>query len=250
MPPGPSEFDRHAPNYSAGFDDPLKHAVGADARAFLRPKLSLLRRVAARRLAAPGAALSYLDYGCGTGDFLALVREAGLPWRAEGCDVSAGMLAEAVRRWPELSPAVPLWAIGSGAFPENRYDLITAICVFHHIPPAEWTGTFTRLRRALRPGGILCLFEHNPWNPVTRWMVRRTRIDADAILLSPSTSRRQLGAAGFPAVDLTHFLFVPPRWPAVARCETVLQWLPLGGQYLATVAAPGRFQVAEPAARL
>lgn len=250
MPPGSPEFDRHAPNYSAGFDDPLKRAIGADARTFLRPKLDLLRRAVAGRRPAPEAALRYLDYGCGAGDFLALVREAGQPWQAEGCDVSAGMLAEAGRRWPGLSPGVPLWTIESGSFPESRYDVITAICVFHHIPAAEWLETFGRLRRALRPGGLLCLFEHNPWNPVTRWMVSRTEIDADAILLSPRTSDRLLRAAGYSSVSFTHFLFVPPRWPAGARVEPALKWLPLGGQYLATAVAPGQFRVAQPPGHL
>jgi len=238
MPPASPEFDRHAPNYNAGFDDPLKHAIGADARAFLRPKLELLRRAVARRNSDPTVPLRYLDYGCGSGDFLALVREAGLPWQSEGCEISPGMLAEARRRWPDLSPGVPLWTIEPGSFPQDRYDVITAICVFHHIPPAEWPDTLARLRRALRPGGLLCLFEHNSWNPVTRWMVSRTRIDSDAILLSPRTSRQLLQSAGFSSVEVTHFLFVPPRWPAAARGEVLLGWLPLGGQYLATGTAP------------
>jgi SAM-dependent methyltransferase len=248
MPSGSPEFDRHARNYSAGLDDPLKRAVGADARAFLRPKLALLRQAVARLGGEPGAAARWLDYGCGTGDFLALARECGLPGLAEGCDVSAGMLEEAGRRWPDLAPSVPLWTVEPDRFPENRYDFITAICVFHHIPPPEWLRTFERLRRALRPGGLLCLFEHNPWNPVTRWMVGRTEIDADAHLLSPTASRRLLRDAGFPSVRLVHFLFVPPRWRAFARAEPLLPWLPLGGQYLAVAAAPGQFRVAPPPA--
>jgi SAM-dependent methyltransferase len=250
MAPGSPEFDRHARNYSAGFDDPLKQAIGADARAFLRPKLALLRRAAARAQLEPDSPLRYLDYGCGAGDFLALVREAGLPWLAEGCEISPGMLEEAGRRWPGLAATAPLWTIEAGSFPEGRYDLITAICVFHHIPPPEWPDTFARLRRALRPGGLLCLFEHNPWNPVTRWMVSRTRIDSDAILLSPRTSRRLLQAAGFSPVHISHFLFVPPRWSLLARVEPVVGWLPLGGQYLATAAAPREFQVAQPPGHL
>jgi len=245
-PEGSPEFDRHARDYSAGFDDPLKQAIGADARAFLRPKLDLLRRAAARGAGPDGAPLRYLDFGCGTGDFLALVREAGLPWEAEGCDVSPGMLAEARRRWPDLDRSGALWVAGD-EFPEERYDVITAICVLHHVPPAGWPATLVRLRRALRPGGLLCVFEHNPWNPVTRWMIRRTAIDANAVLLSPRTCARLLRGAGFPAVAVSHFLFVPPRWARLARAERALRWLPLGGQYVAAARAD-QFRVAAPAA--
>ena len=230
---GPAEFDRFARDYGAGFDDPLKRLVGPDARAFLRPKLDLLRRAAARRPGGANAPLAFLDFGCGSGDFLALIAEAGLPWQLEGCEVSAGMLAEADRRWPTLAARSRRWLVGTGPFPEDRYDLISAVCVLHHVPPAEWADTLARLGRALRPGGILCLFEHNPWNPVTRWMVSRTEIDADAHLLSPRTGRRLMEAAGLAAVRVRHFLFVPPSWPGARAVDRMLGWWPLGGQYLA-----------------
>jgi SAM-dependent methyltransferase len=236
--PTPPEFDRFAPNYDAGFDASMKSWIGPDARAFLRPKLALLQRVVASRRAEHAAPLDYLDFGCGAGDFLALVHEAGLPWRTEGCDVSAGMLDEARRRHPTLEAQVRLWPVGPGDFPEGRYDLITAICVFHHIAPAEWPAAFARVFRALRPGGLFCLIEHNPWNPVTAWMVKRTAIDADAHLLSPDLSRRQLRAAGFDRIHSENFLFVPPRGTVTDGLDRIFSWLPLGGQYLVTGAVP------------
>ncbi|HEY4302748.1 MAG TPA: methyltransferase domain-containing protein [Candidatus Didemnitutus sp.] len=234
----PPEFDRFAPNYDAGFDASMKAWIGADARAFLRPKLALLRRVVAARREPPAPELDYLDFGCGAGDFLALVNEANLPWRGEGCDVSGGMLEEARRRHPGLTAKARLWPIETNTFPEGRYDLITAICVFHHIPPAEWADTFARLGRALRPGGLFCLIEHNPWNPVTAWMVSRTAIDADAHLLSPAVSRRTMRAAGFGQIRTQQFLFVPPRGTFTDALDRTFSWLPLGGQYLMSGTAP------------
>ncbi|HVU16322.1 MAG TPA: class I SAM-dependent methyltransferase [Candidatus Didemnitutus sp.] len=229
------EFDRYAPNYGAGFDDPLKVAIGADARAFLQPKFNWLQRVTQSRAGAP---LDYLDFGCGTADFLALVTESNLPWRYEGCDISGGMLDEARRRWPKLAERAKLWQIDAADFPTRRYDVITAICVFHHIPPAEWNAACARLCRALRPGGMLCIFEHNPWNPVTSWMVSRTAIDADAHLLSPRITRNLMIDAGFSGVQTSHFLFVPPRWVGADAADRMFQWFPLGGQYLVRGYAP------------
>lgn len=232
--PGPAEFDHYSPAYDAGMDDPLKRAAGADARAFLLPKLALLRRDVARRWPQPGTALRHLDFGCGSADFLQLAATEKTGWQSEGCDISTGMLDEARHRWPHLASHTPLWTIGNREFPVQAYDFITAICVFHHIPPAEWVENLKRLRAALRPGGRFYLFEHNPWNPVTRYIVRRAKIDQNAILLSPTTARHVFAQAGLAVAHCRHFLFVPPRWKTIAHGERLISSLPLGGQYCLT----------------
>ncbi len=231
-PDDPAEFDGYSSGYDAGLDDPVKRALGADAAAFLAPKLDLLLADTRRRFAATREPLRHLDFGCGTADFLHLASTRGTGWHSEGCDVSPGMITEAGRRWPQLGAAVPLWLVGPEEFPVARYDVITAICVFHHIPPADWLENFARLRRALRPGGRFYLIEHNPWNPVTRLIVARARIDANAVLLSPRRSRALMQAAGFRDLTARHFLFLPPRWSALRGLEAGLGWLPLGGQYI------------------
>ena len=235
---GPAEFDRYSPGYDAGMADPVKRALGADARAFLEPKLDLILTELRRRGRDPAAPLQHLDFGCGAGDFLQLVGGRMPAGRSEGCDVSAGMLAEAARRWPGLPARSPLWLIDPARFPSGRYDLVTAICVFHHIPPAEWLDCFRRVRAALRPGGLFCLIEHNPWNPVTRWVVSRAAIDEHAVLLSPQRSRRLMAAAGFGGLATRHFLFLPPRWRRLAAVERAVRWLPAGGQYCLAALAP------------
>jgi SAM-dependent methyltransferase len=235
-PTGP-EFDRYATGYDAGFDVPLKRALGDDARAFLRPKIALLRAQAAR--CRPAGPLRYLDFGCGTGDFLSLVHEAGLPWDCAGCDISGGMIAEAARRWPAMAQRCRLWVPDArNPIPEDSYDLISAVCVFHHIPPGQWVETLRTLRRALRPGGRLVLMEHNPWNPVTRWLVARAEIDRHAVLFSARRGRALLATAGFPQVETAYFMFFPPRWESLGAAERAMAWLPLGGQYLLAASAP------------
>ena len=48
----------------------------------------------------------------------------------------------------------------------------------------------------LRPKGRIYIFEHNPFNPVTRWVVKHTAIDRNAVLLKPAEVRTGLHAAG------------------------------------------------------
>ena len=41
-----------------------------------------------------------------------------------------------------------------------------ACCVFHHIPPQEHVSALKELRRVLRPGAPLMIYEHNSYNPL------------------------------------------------------------------------------------
>jgi hypothetical protein len=46
------------------------------------------------------------------------------------------------------------------------------------------------MARVLRPGGVVCIMEHNQWNPVTQLIVRRARMDDGAILSSREAARQ------------------------------------------------------------
>jgi hypothetical protein len=82
------------------------------------------------------------------------------------------------------------------------------------------------------PGGVFALWENNPWNPGTRYIMSRVPFDKDAITMTPPETRRLLRATGFEIVR-TDFLFVFPHLLRVLRpLERLLARLPLGGQYL------------------
>lgn len=227
-----AEFDAFADGYDAGMHDPIKRLAGSSFDVFVAQKVALAKRwLAARNLAGQGTRL--LDFGCGTGDFLRSMRAAVPALELAGCDVSGEMLDQARQRWPELA-AVELHAIEAGKVPweSERFDVVIAICVFHHIVPAERPAVIGEIRRALKPGGWLLIIEHNPWNPLTRHIVKRAPIDANAILLSSSETRSLLDQSGFERIASTFFLFVPPRFRKLWPLECCLAWCPLGGQYL------------------
>ena len=52
-------------------------------------------------------------------------------------------------------------------------------------------------------------FEHNPLNPLTRFIVRRCPLDADAHLLGAGQARRLVCGAGFTSVAARYYLFLP-----------------------------------------
>jgi SAM-dependent methyltransferase len=117
-------------------------------------------------------------------------------------------------------------------FGEAEFDLVTAVCVYHHVPPANRPALTVEIGRALRPGGIFCMIEHNPFNPVTRLIVGRTPADADAILLPAREARGLAIGAGLALLEQDYFLYFPRAlYPYLGRIEALLAKAPLGGQY-------------------
>jgi SAM-dependent methyltransferase len=216
-------------------DNALKALAGDSADDFVAVKVRWLLRWWPEL--ASNQDLSILDYGCGVATLSRLLRAAGIKARLTGTDVSAGMLREAARTWPATSPA-PDFVTQDGAatgLPENAFDLIVISAVLHHVPVDERDQVYAELHRLLRPGGRLVVFEHNPWNPVTRYVVARTPIDHDAILLPPPEVAAALTAGGWDAIRTSHLMFLPPKLGAVATAaERLFGWVPMGGQYAVT----------------
>ena len=223
-----AEFDKYAPAYDAGMDNAAKRWAGDSAQDYLHPKLNLLLE----KYVNPDNKIDYLDFGCGTGEFLSLVNARCPHWHIEGCDISSEMLQTCKRRWPLLNQRARLWVADSQSFPLSKYNLITAVCVFHHIPPHELDDCVARLIKALRPGGSLILIEHNSWNPVTRWVVAHTEIDKNATLLSPRFARKLFKSHGLTTRRFDSFMYFPPRWKTIVKLERLFTRIPLGGQYM------------------
>ena len=145
------------------------------------------------------------------------------------------MLAEAGRRWPAgLGPA-PALAAQDGArtpFADRQFDVVTISAVLHHVPVAERPAVYRELGRLLKPGGRLYVFEHNPRNPLVRYVVARTPIDENAILLDAREIRHGLLDAARYELETDYLMFMPPGVALLRPVDRALAWLPLGAQYV------------------
>jgi SAM-dependent methyltransferase len=238
-----AEFDAHAAGYDAGMEHPLKRLLGRSAEEYVACKVRWLLRELRRR-PSPGAAprsepLRLLDFGCGAGTFLRQLRRSGMAAELTGCDVSDAMLHEARARW-DCGPE-PRWdVVGDGVLPyaEREFDVVILCCVLHHVPAERRRAIVCEAARVLAPDGRLFVFEHNPWNPLTRWVVRTTAIDRHVSLLTPREVGDDLRAAGLSPVRPSYLLFFPPRWPWCRWFDDRLGWCPVGGQYVVTGGRP------------
>lgn len=224
-PPGPKpEFDEFAEQY----DDALSQGLAVTGETkdyYARGRVEwLAKRMREEHYSARNA----LDFGTGTGTSTPLLLDLPGVESVVGVDVSPQSIQVARRLHP--SPGIR-FVLSRDFKPGGEMDLAFCNGVFHHIPPAERLAPVRLVFESLRPGGWFSLWENNPWNPGTRYVMSRVPFDRDAILLAPPATRRMLRDAGFEIVE-TDFLFFFPRHLSWFRgLEPALHLVPLGGQY-------------------
>jgi SAM-dependent methyltransferase len=221
----PTEFDHYAAGYRDLLRDPIRDRFAPRPAFFMERKWMLLREFLRRR-GVRTENWRWLDVGCGQGDLLRL----GKPFFAEaaGCDLSGEMLAGARELNVRLQQAPDALPYAAGEF-----EMVTAVCVYHHVASDEMRHRLTgEIRRVLKPGGLLCIIEHNPRNPATRLIVRRTPVDAGARLLTAAESCALLAGGGFRVLEKEFFLYLPERlYYRLGFLESWMKRAPLGGQY-------------------
>jgi SAM-dependent methyltransferase len=222
------EFDSFAATYEELLKDPIRDGFAGNPAFFHLRKRDLIRDYF-KRSAVDTKRLSYLDVGCGKGELMALL--AADFGRVAGCDPSGGML-EAVRD-PDVSVDVRVQEDPNRIpFDDAQFDFVTAVCVYHHVPVAARAALTREVRRVLKPGGIFAIIEHNPYNPATRLIVKRTPVDIDAILLYPGETQSLLCSAGLTVRATSYFLYLPEGiYRLAGTVEDLLRHVPLGGQY-------------------
>jgi SAM-dependent methyltransferase len=218
-----SVFDAVAASYEAALDKGLRLS-GEGPDYFARRRIEWTARLLGSERVA-----SVLDFGCGVGLAVPRIAESFQPETVWGFDPSVAAVERARR---DRGDARFRFTANDDELPAGEFDLAYCNGVFHHIPPEHRTAALATVRRCLRPGGWFALWENNPWNPGTRWVMSRIPFDRDAVTLSPVKARRMLRTGGF-RVQRTDAWFLFPhllRW--LRPLESLVHSLPLGGQYL------------------
>ncbi len=218
-----SNFDAYADSYDHALAQGLA-ATGEDRDYFARRRIEWLRGCLDRLRFVP---TNTIEFGCGTGSNVPFLIELAGATSVVGLDTSGRSLE--VARNTFGSPKAQFHHL-SEYDAEGKADLVFCNGVFHHIP-ADRAAAVEYIYRCLKPGGLFALWENNPWNPGTRYVMSRIPFDRDASTLSPPLSRRLVRAGGF-VVLKTDFLFIFPHFLRGLRIlEPPLSSIPIGGQY-------------------
>lgn len=222
----PTDFNEYRNSYRDAVDDAVSFS-GAPPELFTRLKARHLVDLAERRLGDP-AGLRVLDVGCGVGETDRVLE--GAFSELHGVDVAPELLAAAA----DANPWASYRAYAEGEpipHPDGAFDVGFAICVLHHVPPADWERFLGEIARVTRPGGVVAIFEHNPLNPLTRLTVARCEFDEDAVLLTRRRTRGLLAGLGLAELEAPYIIPVPGEGRAAGALERGLARVPLGAQY-------------------
>lgn len=221
------DFDDYTENYNQLLKEGTSF-FSANEEYFARYKVDLVRK----QVHSPVRRL--LEYGCGIGRNMPFLQQAFPNAVMVGTDISSASLEIARRD----NMGIEFFLENKNAEPVNLFDVIFVAGVFHHIPVAQRIEVAKTLFNRLTPNGQLFIFEHNPYNPVTRHIVSNCPYDKDAVLLKPSELKKILSEAALIVEHMAYCLFVPPNLSILARMESKLGWLPLGGQYWVQASRP------------
>lgn len=175
---------------------------------------------------------SILDFGCGIGKFSGLLAKCFPASDIHGYDISQRSLDRAREENSDLKNVI----FSNELYTDRKYDFITIANVFHHIKAKERVNTFCKLRELLNPGSRIAIFEHNPLNLMTRYVVNSCPYDSDAELISARKLACLAGRGGFDVIWKRYLLFFPWSQTFFRKAEGLLRHLPLGAQYMLLLA--------------
>ncbi len=221
------DFDEFAADYSQQVDRVV--AFSGQAHEFFLDAKARQLEEAIGAWYGGALAMRALEVGCGTG--LMQRRLRARIARLWGIDTSLASLAQA----GDTGSRAKLVAADGRRVPfaDGSFDLVFAVCVLHHVLPGGRDALVGEMARLTRPGGLVAIWEHNPWNPLTRRVVARCPFDREAVLLSLPAARRLLRRAGLCRIWSRSSLFFPWRGRVWQRAERLLAQVPLGAQFVA-----------------
>jgi len=108
---------------------------------------------AARRMVAPYAGAALLDYGCGDGTFLALVRD--LFPRAAGAEIDPALVEDARRRFGEAEGRSFIHTEEVAGLPDGGFGVVTCMEVLEHCMAEAAEEVIRQLRRLVAAEGVV-----------------------------------------------------------------------------------------------
>ncbi len=216
-----TNFDHFSSNYKELLDRSVALS-GEGSEYFAEYKASYIARMVGKDFRG-----KILDYGCGVGLLSGLLKKYLPGSSIHGYDVSKGSIRMIA---PELS--------AQGVFSNDLsrlhgdYELAIISNVMHHVPPKDRQQTILQIAQRLVHRGRLVLFEHNPLNPLTQWVVKHCPFDDDAILLRPKEAGQYFQKAKLAIARRDYLVFFPRVLSVFRSLEPMLRWLPAGGQYV------------------
>ncbi|HUW85966.1 MAG TPA: class I SAM-dependent methyltransferase [Methanoregula sp.] len=188
---------------------------------FSRHKIAILKKIL------PEKPRKILEYGCGIGNNLYFIRQFFPDTQVWGCDTSEKSIEAARKQFPDIQ----FFLIPDRRDSCQQFDCVLVGDVIHHIPPNQRDYYMERIADYIRPGGHCVIFEHNPYNPLTRLLVSTCPFDAHAELITLRQMKDLLTTHRFKITDSKYCFYFPEFLERFNCFEDCLSKIPFGGKY-------------------
>jgi SAM-dependent methyltransferase len=188
---------------------------------FSQHKISILKKIL------PENPRNILEYGCGIGNNLYFIRQFFPDAQIWGCDTSEKSINVARNQFPDIQ----FFLISDNNDSDSKFDCVLVGDVVHHILLDERSYYLKRIIDYIRPGGYCVFFEHNPYNPLTRFLVSTCPFDEQAVLLTLGQMKSLLSANGLKIIESKYCFYFPEFLRSLDRFEDYFSKIPLGGKY-------------------
>ncbi len=211
------DFDQYVEEYDELLNENVSF-FSKDDTYFARYKVDLVKKNTIKK------PMSILEYGAGIGRNLPFLSEDFSKSKIWAYDISQKSIQVIKRRYPFVN------ILEKVEEKKALFDLVFVAGVYHHVKPSERKYVTKTIHDVITDNGEIFIFEHNPYNFLTRRLVDRCEYDTDAILLKPYQLRELLQDSGFKILKTKYYLYFPPFF-YLNQLEKFLNWIPLGGQY-------------------
>lgn len=217
--------------FSNNYNEVLKNCLtpyGGDPAYFSKNKINLLKQFTNEHLPKSSYRnIDILEIGCGIGSLLPHFNSLERNHTLSAVDLSFSSLLSAKKSGYNVLNANALQL----PFKNECFDTICFAGVIHHLPASLHYLAFKEAFRIVRRGGLLAIFEHNPLNPLTQWIVHNCEFDQDAQLILRLSLIKKLKQTGFKICQKQYTTFIPEFLKFLQPIESKLGWCFAGAQY-------------------
>lgn len=225
-------YDKHAETYDSKHQEAVS-ASGFEVSHFYEYKIKEIRRMLTKRgIPEPQ---TILDFGCGVGNVDPYIRKYFPKSQIYGIDISEESVKIAGDKNAQYDISYAALNVSTDSTnPFNtKFDMVFVSCVFQHVPKAAHIDLMSFFKQNSNPGAHIFIFEHNPFNPITRSVFSGwdRKIDENADLYSPAYLKKSAREAGFEIAVSRFTVFFPKFLSVLAPLEKYIAWIPFGAQY-------------------
>jgi len=178
--------------------------------------------------------ISILDFGCGNGRLAEGLSDWNKLKSYVGIDDSSATLNEARLKLKDKHNFSFQEKLTSLKEAQSRFDIILLFNVMHHVNRENRKELVQLLRNFLSDEGIILVWEHNPYNFLTRLLVKLCPFDKGVKLLTQKYTKNLFSDSGLINIHSEYVNITPPslqRFSWIRSLEHLLKNYPFGAQY-------------------